>query len=135
MFSSDGTLQGTTLEVINKAFTNAFAQGGRNPWVMMQLRQILSEAGFVDVEEEIQPLPIGSWPKDPKYKRVGRWHGLNMFRAFDAAMKPMVISGMSEDQAQDCMAGAQSELRSGHHHVHQLYYVVYGRKPPVEQAT
>ena len=129
MFSSDDSLNGSALKTINSTWTAVLAESGRNPWAMTHLKAILSEVGFVDVAEQILILPIGNWPKDTRYKEVGRWNGVNCHMVVDASGKVLAKSGMTEGQIKHLMANAKAELRSGKIHAHQVYYVVYGRRP------
>lgn len=46
---------------------------GRDLHVSRSMKQMIEEAGFVEVREEKIKLPIGSWATDPKMKDVGRF--------------------------------------------------------------
>jgi hypothetical protein len=39
-----------------------------------KFKDLLIEAGFVDVVETRFEIPWGSWPKDRKLKAIGLWH-------------------------------------------------------------
>jgi hypothetical protein len=39
-------------------------------------RQMITEAGFVDVVEKRFKVPVGMWPSDPKMKELGQWNML-----------------------------------------------------------
>jgi hypothetical protein len=43
-----------------------------------KLKKWYNEAGFVDVREEIVRIPINGWPKDPRYKMLGKWWGRSL---------------------------------------------------------
>jgi hypothetical protein len=38
----------------------------------VRYKQEMEEAGFVDVHEYIDLWPINRWPKNPKYKELGK---------------------------------------------------------------
>ncbi|KAL5324634.1 hypothetical protein ACEPPN_009181 [Leptodophora sp. 'Broadleaf-Isolate-01'] len=39
-------------------------------------REMITQAGFVDVVEKKFKVPVGTWPSDPKMKELGRWNML-----------------------------------------------------------
>lgn len=44
---------------------------GKDLAAMLKLKEQLSDAGFINIEERIIKTPIGTWPKDKKLKTVG----------------------------------------------------------------
>lgn len=42
--------------------------------VSRSMKQMIEEAGFVDVQEQKLKLPLGPWSTDPKMKDVGRFY-------------------------------------------------------------
>ena len=46
---------------------------GRDFQISSRMKQMIEEAGFVDVQEHRLKMPIGSWATDPKLKDVGRF--------------------------------------------------------------
>ncbi|KAL1963991.1 hypothetical protein VTN77DRAFT_7666 [Rasamsonia byssochlamydoides] len=49
------------------------------------LEEWFREAGFVDIHVHKYLVPMGSWAKDPYYKKVGTWMFLNAVTGFRAA--------------------------------------------------
>ena len=47
-------------------------------------RQLLHEAGFVEVQEAVINLPYNPWPKDLFMKDIGRWYSLGFCDALQA---------------------------------------------------
>ncbi|KAH0542627.1 Secondary metabolism regulator lae1, partial [Trichoglossum hirsutum] len=47
-------------------------------------RQMLQEAGFVDIVETIIRAPYNDWPSDPHEKNIGRWYNLGMTEGLEA---------------------------------------------------
>jgi hypothetical protein len=37
-------------------------------------REMIAQAGFVDVVEKKFKVPVGTWPRDPKMKELGQWN-------------------------------------------------------------
>ena len=105
------------------------AQSGKDPYALFNLRALLTQAGFVDVEEHVQPHPVGSWPDDPKYKNVGRWNGINALYAMESFIKVLLASGRSEDEAWALIRKAQAEIRQNSMFGFGSFHVVFGRKP------
>jgi metalloendopeptidase OMA1, mitochondrial len=66
---------------------------GRPIRIGNKLKDWYKSVGFVDVHEEIFKLPLNGWPKDPKFKMLGRFNGMNLreglagfsFRPFNQA--------------------------------------------------
>ena len=47
---------------------------GKNIMIAPLIKNMVEEAGFVDVEEKQYKWPIGEWPVDRKLKDIGRWN-------------------------------------------------------------
>jgi hypothetical protein len=45
---------------------------GKPMRIANKLQRWYREAGFVDVHEEVFKMPMNQWPKDPRYKHIGR---------------------------------------------------------------
>ena len=37
------------------------------------MKQMMEKAGYIDVEEKVAIWPVGTWPKDKRLKKIGRW--------------------------------------------------------------
>ena len=51
---------------------------GRPLRIANKLKRWYKDAGFVDVHEEVLRIPINGWPKDPRYKMLGKWWGRSL---------------------------------------------------------
>lgn len=47
-------------------------------------RQMLSAAGFIDIQEFVIRAPYNSWPADPHQKEIGRWYNLAITEGLEA---------------------------------------------------
>jgi hypothetical protein len=47
---------------------------GFNFRIAHSFKQMLADAGFVDIVEEKLEVPWGAWPKDRRRKAIGLWH-------------------------------------------------------------
>ncbi|KAK7402563.1 hypothetical protein QQX98_011668 [Neonectria punicea] len=94
-------------------------------------KERLSEAGFVDVKEEIRKLPIGAWPKDRKLKEIGRYQSVQELQVVDSYTPALFAHslGWSMDEIQVFMAKVKKELRDPSIHLYLSLYFVWGRKP------
>ena len=116
---------GTVMGLVTKVMLAA----GRDPWATDRLQPLLEQAGFVDVFQKVQPQPIGDWPADPKYKRIGNMQGANVLLALDSVLKMVIASGMSQEDAERLITRAKVEVGSGKMFGFGAFYVAYGRKP------
>lgn len=77
VLSTDGTSVGTGVEKFCELANRAAETLGRNFYARKSYKTWLLEAGFVDVVEDIIPLPSNPWPTEPKFHDLGRWMALN----------------------------------------------------------
>lgn len=47
-------------------------------------RQLLQQAGFIDIQETVIRVPYNSWPNDPHQKDIGRWYNLGITEGLEA---------------------------------------------------
>lgn len=67
---------------INETFVKQIASvsvpmgqaSGRDFHVSLNMKNMIEQAGFVDVHEQTLKLPLGPWASDQKYKNVGRFY-------------------------------------------------------------
>ena len=72
--SDDGTVkEGDIMYEWSKVFIGAGEMMGRTFTIARNSKQLLEEAGFVDVVEKTYKIPVGAWMEDPKWKEIGRW--------------------------------------------------------------
>lgn len=91
------------------------------------MKNQLEEANFEDVEEMESPVPVGTWPKDPKLKEIGRY-----FRAqlSDGAVESYSLAlftrfgKWTSAEMQVLLARLRSELRMNKMHVYARMYVL-----------
>jgi hypothetical protein len=58
----------------SQLFINAGENMGQTFLIGQRSKQLIKEAGFVDVVETRYKLPIGGWMDDKKWKELGRWN-------------------------------------------------------------
>ncbi|KAL1986895.1 hypothetical protein VTN96DRAFT_5312 [Rasamsonia emersonii] len=91
----------------------------------------MEKAGFVDVKEFVFKKPVGSWPKDPKMKEIGRLQQaqqLQAIQSYSSALFSRVL-GWSKPELEVLLAKVRNELMDRSLHMYVPVYFVYGRKP------
>ncbi|KAI8230854.1 methyltransferase domain-containing protein [Colletotrichum sp. SAR 10_99] len=99
--------------------------------VAPSFKRLVEEAGFVDVKERIAYWPVGTWPRDPFLKEIGRWCQSSMMQGIDSiclALFTRVLGWKKEEVLVFC-AHVRNEVRKGSVHGYFPVYSVWGRKP------
>ncbi|KAL5585898.1 hypothetical protein FOBRF1_015768 [Fusarium oxysporum] len=100
-----------------------------------RMRDLMDEAGFVDVSERKFRLPMSAWASDPKLKEIGSF--VQMFvdgglEGFGLYLLTQVM-GWQYDKCQVFIAEMRQALRNKKLNPYYEVTLVYGRKP--EEAT
>ncbi|KEZ46635.1 hypothetical protein SAPIO_CDS0461 [Scedosporium apiospermum] len=109
---------------------------GREPNPGPKLEGWVKDAGFQHVQSRRFKLPIGTWPKDPVLKEVGRLNiaqVLNGLEAFSLRLFCDVL-GWSEEQVLVLLAKVRQELQSNTVHAIMDFYVCFGQKPEEQEG-
>ncbi|KAF5253561.1 hypothetical protein FANTH_1633 [Fusarium anthophilum] len=91
----------------------------------------MEDAGFVDVEQKILKVPIGSWPRDPKLKEIGKFQSVQEAQVI-TSYTPGIFSrilGWSDEEIQVFMAKVKKDLSDPSIHLYLPIYFIWGRKP------
>jgi hypothetical protein len=56
---------------------------GKTFKIQEQMRDLVEEAGFVDIVEKKFKWPIGPWGADPKLKEIGRWNVIHWIEGME----------------------------------------------------
>ncbi|KAF5009123.1 hypothetical protein FDECE_4675 [Fusarium decemcellulare] len=91
----------------------------------------LEEAGFVDCQQQIFKVPMGTWPKDPKLKELGRYQATQEAQVVDSYTPGLFgrVLGWSEEEIQVFIAKVKQDLKDPSIHIYQTVYFIWGRKP------
>jgi hypothetical protein len=106
-------------------------KSGKRLDIVPELPGMMLSAGFVDLTNKKEILPIGRWPKDEKYKERGRF-GL---RNVDAAMEAYGLAlmtrwgGMEEEAARAVIEEGRADLWDKKIHMCFGMHFIYARKP------
>jgi hypothetical protein len=149
----DGTLDPTTNKFIEwiKWQDEAAMRLGMPLRIANKLKKWYQEAGFVEVKEEVLRIPINGWPKDPRYKMLGKWWGrslLDGLQGFTMALFTRAFNWTAEEVEVYLVEVRKAIMDRSAHAYHSLQvmfairarvqltinrYVVYGRKPTEEE--
>ncbi|KAJ5621830.1 S-adenosyl-L-methionine-dependent methyltransferase [Penicillium herquei] len=105
---------------------------GRMWDLVPEMRELLEDAGFENVEYTPYALPIGTWPKDTKLKEIGKF-----FRAqlVDSAVEGYTLALFTRfgdykpSECQVLLAQVRNELNSNKMHLYSLFAVFTAQKP------
>jgi SAM-dependent methyltransferase len=111
--SQDGTTNGTAIETWNRNVIDGMRRMGTQPLIALQLRQMMVDAGFVDVQEKRIAAPINPWPKGEHQKVLGFMEMQNLLAVCHGiAMNVLVkIFGWSTEEVEVLLAKFRTEIK------------------------
>jgi hypothetical protein len=94
-------------------------------------KQSLKDFGFVDVVEKRFMWPMNRWPKEKKYKILGRWTQENFVSGIEAMCMALLTRGLgwSAEEVTTVTDQVKKDMMNTSIHAYWNVYVVYGRKP------
>ncbi|KAK2018772.1 methyltransferase domain-containing protein [Colletotrichum eremochloae] len=121
----------------SKLLVEGMTKAGRSITVAASFKQMLEDAGFVDVEERRAIWPFNPWPKDERLKTIGAWSQASTLMGIEGismAIFTRVLDWSPEEATLFC-----ADVRKEHKKIGvQGYYDVYsvwGRKPEKEDEN
>ncbi|KAF4958037.1 hypothetical protein FSARC_11123 [Fusarium sarcochroum] len=137
-WSDDGTDEkAVNAQLWLKTLIEGSAKFGKPLDVAPSWKAKLEAAGFVDIQEEIRKVPIGTWPKDPKLKEIGKFQGIQQIKAVESYTLQIfsAVLGWAQDEIHVFMAKVKNELKDPSIHLYINGHFVYGRKPTSEAES
>ncbi|KAL3461116.1 S-adenosyl-L-methionine-dependent methyltransferase [Aspergillus heterothallicus] len=119
------------LSVWSKTFIEAGDKFGKTFQIAERAKGYMQEAGFVNITEQRFKLPIGSWSKDKKLKKLGLWnqhHVLSSIEGWSMALLTRVM-GWKYPEVQVFLANMRKGLKDPTTHAYFYVVGVYGQKP------
>ena len=109
----------------------AFDKVGRSATIVNTYKQLMEEAGFVDVVEVVHKWPTNPWPKDPEYKELGAWTLTNDLQGLQGwTMAPFTrVLGWSQEAVEVFLVEVRKDLKNRKIHAYWPVHFIYGRKP------
>ncbi|KAI9821738.1 MAG: hypothetical protein M1827_002319 [Pycnora praestabilis] len=112
--SDDGSLKpDSPYKLWATNFFNAGVKLGSHPDSIKQMKSMMEEVGYVDVQEHVLKLPCGPWPKDKRLKYVGlleMTNGLEGMGALSLMLFTKVL-GMTREETEVSLIGVRSDLK------------------------
>lgn len=118
------------IEGWNEGLNAAFTEWGRDLNVARHHARWIREAGFVDVEDQVYHVPIGTWPRLPHLKDIGRLHMAGAMGAVESYSLSILtdIMGQTPEETEVQIELIKTEFRQNHH-LYGKYHFITGRKP------
>jgi hypothetical protein len=112
--SDDGTLKEDNFLYKMSVMTVEAAKNLGRPIHLAPLyKEMMEKAGFVDVTMKKFKWPSNIWPKDPKFKEMGRWNFANIDPGLEGLTLFLFTKGLglSKEETLAYCAGARKEIR------------------------
>ncbi|KAJ4385430.1 hypothetical protein N0V93_009858 [Gnomoniopsis smithogilvyi] len=136
LLCTDGSCTGSSLERWCHLMIQAAANIGRDLTAPRKYKQWMIETGFVDVVEDIGPMPGNPWPSDPRNQDLGRWNVTNLYRGIRGiSWKLLRGLGMTPAEVEDLIEQVKFDITNVNLHFCFPFFTVYGRKPYPEEIA
>ncbi|EWC44909.1 hypothetical protein DRE_00968 [Drechslerella stenobrocha 248] len=91
----------------------------------------LREAGFEQVVVRGYKVPVNGWPKDEKYKEIGRLNQAQLLMMAEGGTRVLMRKayGREDEESMELVRMAMADVKNRAIHAYQRVYVIYGRKP------
>ncbi|KAH8168458.1 methyltransferase domain-containing protein [Sarocladium implicatum] len=137
LLSSDGTLTPTTpLNRWANLLEQGFAANGHSMRTALSYQDWLPAAGFVDVQVVKEKWPSNTWPRDPKYKKIGLWTCENAIAALQALSLAIFTRpeeqgglGWKMEELEALLEEVKRDFKDKSIHAYWPIWSVYARKP------
>ncbi|KAK2808582.1 hypothetical protein FQN50_004614 [Emmonsiellopsis sp. PD_5] len=130
--SDDDTLSRVPASIQYQTLCNEAAKSyGKEINMAHKIKQLVIDAGFVDVQEEIHKVPIGPWAKDRKLKEIGRFFLEQSTLGIDAYVLGFIgqVLDWSQTECEVLAAKVKAELRSPKNHIYINTHFITARRP------
>jgi hypothetical protein len=128
----DGTLPPNS---VLKRWTDLMGEAGERSGFRLdtcgKAADMMRDAGFVDIVRVPFKWPMNGWPKDPKYKQIGKCVQVN----FDVGVEAMMLAlftrfmGWTKEEVLAFSSEVRAEFHDPSKHTYFDLFVTYGRKP------
>ncbi|KUJ08961.1 S-adenosyl-L-methionine-dependent methyltransferase [Mollisia scopiformis] len=131
LYSIDNSIAGTSLEKCYDMVVEAAKKVGIDSTAASRYKDMMEEAGFVDVQEVKVEWPIGGWAKSTYHKTLGKWFRADLETGVEAVALGLFtrVLGMKKEEVESFLVDIKKDMDSKHVHAYQPFYIVFGRKP------
>lgn len=94
---------------------------GRPLRIANKMKRWYQEQGFVNVREEVYKIPINSWPKDPQFKLIGKFHERNLLDGLQGLSLAFFHRGLgwTKDEIEVYLVNVRKALQDRSVHAYQ----------------
>ncbi|KAF8448197.1 S-adenosyl-L-methionine-dependent methyltransferase [Terfezia claveryi] len=131
-FSEDGSLSAKSpLFQWQQYLIDATERTGKSLRYPKRTKEMLAEAGFVDIQQVSIKVPINTWPNDPFLKDCGRWFGLGMIEGLEAtSLGPLTrVLGWTPDEVKNFLLPVRKDIQNKHIHAYNFVHIWIARRP------
>ncbi|RMX81812.1 hypothetical protein D0869_06528 [Hortaea werneckii] len=109
----------------------AFAKMGRPFPRVEEYKRYMEDAGFKNVEFQIMKRPNNDWPRDPRWKEIGKFCCLNYLEGLEGfTIAPFTrVLGWKKEEVDVFLAQVRKEMVSRKIHGWMKGFVLYAQKP------
>ncbi|WZH47188.1 S-adenosyl-L-methionine-dependent methyltransferase [Fusarium acuminatum] len=135
LYSDDGTIEhAPNAQLWMQKMREACTKFGKPVDGGSEWKARLIKAGFVDVHQEVRKLPIGPWPKDSRFKELGKYQVIQELKVVESYTPKLFeyALGWSVQEIQILMAKVKRELQDPSVHLYLPVTIAWGRKPGEE---
>ncbi|BCS01895.1 class I SAM-dependent methyltransferase [Aspergillus luchuensis] len=130
--SDDGTCKDAVMvRELQQKLEESSTKFGRRMNIAPEVKGYMQRAGFVNVVDDIYKCPVGTWPKSPRLKEIGRVGKLILYDSvepYSLALWTRVL-GYTYEEAQAFVKKVHAELASSTYHIYIFFHYVYGQRP------
>ncbi|KAL2862246.1 class I SAM-dependent methyltransferase [Aspergillus lucknowensis] len=130
--SEDGThVKAPLLLDLSARLEEASSKFGKRMNIAPSLSGWLEEAGFTNVTADIYKCPVGSWPKSPRLKEIGRVGKVSLIEAIEPYSLALFtrVLGWTYEKAQAYVDNCRQEVMNTSCHAYVLFFYVYAQRP------
>jgi len=95
-------------------------------------KEMLHQAGFIEINEQIIRAPLNGWSTDPHQKRIGRWYNIGLSEGIQALSLAPFFRVFQWDPIQHINPlcnEVKSEMSKTKIHVYNNIHIITARKP------
>jgi len=103
----------------------------RDPQPGKSLRKWVTDAGFVNINEERYKIPVGMWPKDKKLKEIGAYNLMQFLDGLDGISMAVMtrIRGWKAEEVTVFLPDVKKDLRNRDIHIQYDMVSLFCQKP------